>query len=755
MDHYPGLNPFRVKDEPLRPAEWLLFDHGDYEPCALEDYPIVRGWSSDQIEALRSQEHAHPFSAESLALIQSWMFLGSLEALTRRHISVAKFLRRKFKRPAVHTGFLTSYLLEWLESVKEETEAEQAQLSVRLNNVLTEIQSWCYRLATSAPATITMDINSNTTAGELVFTTAAVDSVTRLLTLVGETIRCAAGYLPRIMFASMGGFLGCYTPDEASRLVIRLVKKGWCPHVARMLFTYRYSIAEYAAFYSRYRLLSISKVSHKDAGCTEAQCVAHDVDIENYVTRHATAGCCCPFMVPPLDQILELLRNGRIPVVSLTAENTTVPKLGVKCSTVTSGDAKGYVAFSHVWSDGLGSNTESGLPQCVVNKLFTQSRAYGRDSIWIDSLCVPSDAYRLDRERAIKLMAKTYQNAAITIVLDSSIRAASFDLSPAGVAQTLLSLATSPWSQRLWTLQEARLSRSLIFQFHNTMATSLDIWLGLVKVSHEHWHVNPVTQRLGNELLRLIRPSQDTEAWPSKELELGDLCSMLQRRRTSKPIDETVAIAGLVKVDVGFLQEEVTPEDRMKRFFISLRKIPSDIVMSPLPRLRLAGFRWAPSTFMAHGDTTMHWGLSTRDSVRWAHCLPQGGLQGRYTLTKFAESVSVTENQPSIVAEVEQKAFKVKYFPKYGNKAISLGADEICFDTVATLPHLEQTTILGLQLGAALSALGGGDASADVAVYEYRGRVLIGDMSRYAWATGDIATRINCRVEEDVEIVIT
>ncbi|ROW15129.1 hypothetical protein VPNG_03094 [Cytospora leucostoma] len=133
------------------------------------------------------------------------------------------------------------------------------------------------------------------------------------------------------------------------------------------------------------------------------------------------------------------------------------------------------------------------------------------------------------------------------------------------------------------------------------MATSMDIYLGLVKALNDHWHVNPILQVLASQFLKLIRYSEDTEGWISKKLDLGDLSRMLQRRRTSKLVDETAAVAGLVHVDVTPLLQKDSPEERMKIFLAMVHRIPSDIIISPLPKLHQAGFRWAPESFMSYG----------------------------------------------------------------------------------------------------------------------------------------------------------
>lgn len=717
MDHFPSLDDNRLRDEPLRPAAWLGFDHGDYDICDLDQYPLIRGWESAQIQALRDQDANQQFSADSLAMIQSWMFLGALEALTQRRISEPNFLRRKLKRAVVHTGFLRSYLVNWIRATADAPSEARESLVTTINHVLSEVQFWCFKLAASVSASID--------AQSLTFHPSEVDSAARLLTLVGETINSAKAHLARPILGNTRGFVGCYTPDEDTRLVTRLVNKGWCPFMARMLSTYRYSVAEYAAFYNKIRTASMP--SHKSSGCTEARCRAYDVGPE-YTTRHMTADCCCTFVAPPIAETLNLLGRGKVPVVSRSNPQGDNIELTVSCSTTIMGD-KGYVAFSHVWSDGMGSNTEDGLPRCVLEVLLERAEKYGRQHIWIDSLCVPREIS--SRNEAIKLMAKTYEDASITVVLDSSIRTASFDLTPRGIEHTLLSLVTSTWMQRLWTLQEACLSHRLIFQFKNIMATSIDIYLGLVKALNDHWHVNPVVQVLANEFLKLISSSEETAGWLSKKPELGHLSRMLQRRRTSKLRDETAAVAGLMNVDVAPLLETDNPDERMRKFLVLLRRIPSDIIMSPLPRLDLDGFRWAPKSFMSHENTHRRWGLSTGDRVQWAECLSLGGLRGNYALATLSEVACLVESS-SVVYRFGQDVFKATMLSPKVSK------DETCeFDTVATIPHLQEAGLTGFQLAAALMSTRAktiGQKQTDLATYEFRGRIMI---AAYAWRSTD------------------
>lgn len=116
-----------------------------------------------------------------------------------------------------------------------------------------------------------------------------------------------------------------------------------------------------------------------------------------------------------------------------------------------------YVAISHVWADGLGSTAETGLPTCQLRRLAALVSAIQPGAAMrIESLCVPKADHV--RTVAIELMARIYSQAAAVLVLDDGLQLCPAT-APAGVQ--VLRVLTSGWMRRLWTLQEATLSRAL------------------------------------------------------------------------------------------------------------------------------------------------------------------------------------------------------------------------------------------------------------------------------------------------------
>lgn len=270
-------------------------------------------------------------------------------------------------------------------------------------------------------------------------------------------------------------------PDQPRRasaacLVEDMIAKGWCPYMARKLcLNYNYVVVYYLS-----RLRGYDDVSH--ARCSENACIAHNVDMSNYRTKHTTKDCDCAHVHVDRDQIHSIISNGGIPVISFkkVAGQTEleVRKMTHKTS---------YVAFSHVWSDGLGNATSNSLPRCQIEKLARDleeleppkmamqqavvnlgpmrmdlqrmTRDLQISHFWLDTLCIPVGEEYMDLKlRAINSMAAIYAGALQVLVLDSSLEQLSLRSADVDVCEMLGRVSTSPWMGRSWTFQEAAIS---------------------------------------------------------------------------------------------------------------------------------------------------------------------------------------------------------------------------------------------------------------------------------------------------------
>ena len=83
----------------------------------------------------------------------------------------------------------------------------------------------------------------------------------------------------------------------------------------------------------------------------------------------------------------------------------------------------------------------------------------------MDTLCVPvGKKFWPVRNRALNRMKSTYKCAEKILVLDTSLEIVDSSVSP---EEGLIRIRYSPWSSRLWTMQEGRLGLNLYFQFRD------------------------------------------------------------------------------------------------------------------------------------------------------------------------------------------------------------------------------------------------------------------------------------------------
>ncbi|SCN74782.1 uncharacterized protein FFMR_00050 [Fusarium fujikuroi] len=346
----------------------------------------------------------------------------------------------------------------------------------------------------------------------------------------------------------------------------------------------------------------------------------------------------CKFGKPALGQVENLISRNQVPVIRIASRSEDA--LG-GLEVLKSSDLA-YVAISHVWADGLGSNTETGLPTCQLARLAAMVfKSNPEGAFWIDSLCIPQA--REHRKKAIRMMARTYKEANAVLVLDSGLQRC---LSSDPEASRLLYVLTSGWMGRLWTLQEAVLAEKVLFCFADALVPLRDLI-----PNRENLELYPYMGDMAAEIFRLIKQSQ------YKDLKIGDVSRSLRWRDTSRASDETLAIASLLGVDLGIVLE-LPAQDRMIRLFKELREVPRNIVFLGGDKTDVPGYRWAPKSFMgAHGGSLGGRDLSTyeNDGV----CTPSG-LEATYMSFYFRKQTLQARSSWKLWHTETRRSFEVR-----------------------------------------------------------------------------------------------
>jgi hypothetical protein len=569
-------------------TRWLGFDHSAFSPTSFADYATERGWDKERLLD-GDLAGAHPsqqaktredIALSAAAMAQSWLYFGFLEGICEERVDTTSFISATIEADGYRT-LHSNELFDILKSSNaiatflEHHDHAQAKVAfdllagdlVAANEVCNRVLKFTFHPSSEYPEWAPL-----------------LESILPSILLMLEAIEGMAQRFypthPRLRLDRRH-----FPPDAQCKRLERLTRLGWCPFTLdRLNKTTNNSVMSWI------EVAQFKRETNRHTSCESSQCRLYQIDPESYQTKHVSPTCKCSFQSPNLDVLQFSLRMGKVPAITVITEES---QLRLDITTFDVGKRGSYVAFSHVWADGLGSVSEVGLPECQIKRLATMASVIPgckRSCFWIDSLCVPR---RKDlRQQAITLMAKSYSSATAVVVLDREIQMAG----AASSEEIFLSICGSGWMGRLWTYQEAALARRLVFKMKDGLYELIPSQLPpptlpLITIwTHLARQLRTLTSE-SNSGVRTISSVQATLAW----------------RQTSKPDDETLAIVGILGLDASILQQHES-EARKATFWKLLRSVPQGVIHLPGRKLSLKGFRWAPQTLMyrpGHGSNTM------------------------------------------------------------------------------------------------------------------------------------------------------
>ncbi|KAI9871761.1 MAG: hypothetical protein M1830_002482 [Pleopsidium flavum] len=604
MDHV------QLPQNPVHPpieVPYLCTEAFDGGPFHL--YPYLKGWSERDVFYRPNWTRQPPFDSddipdrrsagEAISFLQNWLFFGLLVTVFGPDLDTRDFRRNKDGHEFVTTIPLPVFSAALVEREKElkATKALEVMMQGRQRQLDT-----CLRLAHEVFAYICYDTSLEPAV------LLSIGALGDYLTNVRNLIYCET-ILPdsELVLAWPNG---CVRGLEADLLAKRMLQDGWCRSEVRRLYRFSPSAMYFVSNLDR----PGPDKDHRDK-CNRFQCVAYQIDNDAYSTEHVPKGCGCKHIYAEQGQLYSILKSGVIPLISTSCafeEDVPLEIIPAKPDTR-------YVAISHVWSDGLGNPLANSLPRCqLVHIARLVNQLYGPTDppipFWMDTICCPTEP-EAATDLAIILMRKTYREADKVLVLENYLRF--HPAEPMSEFERMARIFCSSWTQRLWTLQEGVLARSLFIQFADTALNFNEAYLSMVQTEGTQSEVHSL---IG--FFRRIRGEWALVQSPVPFATIQGIVIALHERSTSVATDEALCLGTLTDIDMEKLME-VPPEARMKRFWSLQAGYTGDMIFWTGCRMEDEGYRWAPASFMHQILELLPGGLDS-NSKSMAHRTDEG-----------------------------------------------------------------------------------------------------------------------------------
>ncbi|KAI9866729.1 MAG: hypothetical protein M1813_000671 [Trichoglossum hirsutum] len=587
-------------------------DKYKYDGLGFSGFPERKGFSVENLKSARFVENEWN---DVLSFFQEWGFFGMLTEVLGGSglvVEIEDFIHKTDGQQFITTQLLPYYLRLWASRESALSIEAKEECLNHTDRRLAEIHRCINGIAYSWGSLET----EHTASGGNHIPSIARDTLLSIMVL-GESLSYSRYHCYGVGIARPFVWTRCWFLDEW------MLDVGWCQYeIARMedKFIHHNACSYYLS------LLDRTRVDKDHRSCTWENCLADQIDIKTYQTKHIQTSCTCDDAVEDsvTQQVRRVVSEQHIPTLIISACKDKMAACEIKVCRPRR--QVRYVAISHVWSDGLGNNQRNSLPFCQLLRLQTLvDNLYEFDDrpvpFWIDTVCVPLEP--LERKVAIAMLKQTYEEADKVLVLDSTLQEVT---DKAESTETLMRIASSSWIRRLWTFQEGALSRSLHFQFGNQTVTYASIsqqrrgeildHAKLLVALHCKRRRNLNLDDLKCELKALLHDLSEAEDPIFFEAErqiyevrdklkaaeddctlLVSLCESIKWRTTSKPEDEFICLATLLGRNIKDVMARPY-EERMKWLFSSLSSVPACIIFHDRPRIREIGYQWIPRSIL-------------------------------------------------------------------------------------------------------------------------------------------------------------
>lgn len=582
-----------------------------YDAKGFHSFPARSGWklADDGTWSKLGESVPGKHSKTDLeAFLQSWLFFGVLTEVLGP-VNVTEFICEKsFASRYITTKTLPTHIKTWARDVRNSPRESRGRM-LRASIVLSE-----------AHALITKYCGMDGPHGQPLWDIDPAISLSFMI--LGESLSHAHFKIAKDANLVMNGWFEPATHHwgYSAKLSSLMRNDGWCPYALRILMGSLQQSASgqlYAWHLSHPR---VPGLHHRE--CSEHDCHARQKGKHRGRHWEPDEVCECTNIYVDMETLTDILRRDKHPILRYS-------KGGQGIEVIEYDSEMTYGIISHVFADGFANEEFNCVRECHLNMfILAFSRILSSDQslqfrdgandldapihFWVDALTIPvGDSYRSLRRKAIKDMHRMYRSAKFTVVFDAGLMC-----QPRGTtySETAMQIATSYWMTRLWTLQEACLSRRLLFFFKDALADmdflesefTEDILTPIPAAAQRYYYalLGPERQKLKQNDQLLEDPQFLTAVW-----------NAMKWRQTSNSHHEPQAIATLLGLDTDkFDDVDFNPSRRgepadflldrkMKQLMemisaVSDRAIPAGLIFTATPRLTTRGFAWAPASWL-------------------------------------------------------------------------------------------------------------------------------------------------------------
>ncbi|OAG02760.1 uncharacterized protein CC84DRAFT_1207606 [Paraphaeosphaeria sporulosa] len=553
--------------------------------------------------------------------LQQWLFFGLLRTVLQdRSFKESDFTTTPGNTSrTVHTKFLNRYLETWGEEASVPNHETtmwmiKAQLALDKAREVVSKFSWDWSIRNNK--------EDNDTRYPYIDQKLALS-----LMVLGETLSNVKCQIVERYGFTIRGWHGDANEGWGipSIAVTTMIDMGWCERTVYVLTCQLKSHATaLLAAWNSFRTINPSQGRNRilnpfgHSECNKHKCIFKSIqgsDKEKYKTQHRP-GCNedgCPMIGPEPFDVAKIIDMGQLPILRYEdggGNRSTVHVRAYKPEFT-------YATISHVWSDGYGNRDASELPKCQLDFIsrVVRDSPYNRESppfFWIDTLAIPHrDKYPEQRKKAVQRIDEIYRNSKFTIVLELGLDQISTGNHYHEIAMRIL---VSGWMRRLWTLQEAYLSKKILFRFSDKLMdlddieemyphSQNDLQTNLSASAQVYFRHIMGPERRSRMFGLALENSHDLIASVWRSTQWRVLFALFELN--AKSPNGTTEMPGSTS-STDYRQPKSSEElfSMMKRLWALLDEqspgcIPSGIIFVPGKRLPLKGFGWAPATWMS------------------------------------------------------------------------------------------------------------------------------------------------------------